>query len=296
MEALYGCAPFWERLFGAYLCTAERATCALAWPLLRRRAPSCGARPRSMPALEKDRAVLEALLTYGMTIGTPAFLPWLWCGSSNAVRYGYLGVYKWSMQAVSGRVGARGDVAVAEVWIRRCGLGKSAVSHVMEAAAQHDHAPLVDWCLAEEGVLFQREAVVRTRCLGNVACASDAVNAFRVLMERSKYPVPHTHYLELALAHGATRVLTYLADERPRNEHARVLTRISPVHDTMVMVLLMWCAGRADSIAWLATRYDVLAAAQSVVAAAADSATLRVARRYLADDGVGGAVNAAALI
>ncbi len=266
MEALYGCAPFWERLFGHYLTMVERATCGLAWPLLQRRVPTCGARPRLLDTLVRN-GMRGLLLSYGTVHGTPDFLPWCvdrWKAPASEHYFNhYLG--PWSMEAVSKRLGERGDVAVAEAWIRQCAPCERAVLDVMWGATTGDRVSLVQWCLAREGEWPAVSAPELTFRLGRRAAATDAVHALRALLDHTKYPVPHTSLLQNALNHGATRVLDYLADERPPREHARALARASPVRARMVMTLVAWCDAKRSSIAWLAARYDLLAAAQAVV-------------------------------
>ncbi len=254
MEVLYGCAPFWERLFGQYLTAVERATCGLAWPLLRRRVPTCDARPRRLVALVRD-GIWDQLLTYGTIHGTPDFLPWC-VGSLTASVI--------DMEVVSKRLGERGDVAVAEAWIRRCAPGERAVRELIWGATSEDRASLVQWCLAREDEWPWVSAYEITCRLGRRAAAMDAVHALRALLDHTKYPVPHTSLLRTALTTGATRVLDYLAGGRPPREHARALARASPVPARMVMTLVTWCGANRSSIAWLAARYDLLAAAQAV--------------------------------
>ncbi len=275
MEVLYGCAPFWERLFMQYLVPTERMTASLAWPLLRCRAPTCGARPRR---LEKRRlgdgtsyVTAHEMAGYGAAHGTPAFLPWLWTALA-AVAPRELGFIRiviapWNTWTVSQMVGERGDVAVVTaLHAIRPGLSCS-FEPMMLSAAKHDRATLLDWCLAThtgDGDAARHRMLVRD-CV-RAACIHDAACVMHALLQYGRNDgkcAMHIEGLRLALMHGAVGVANCLVDDK--DMRARAVASIDTWHPAFVITMLHWSNQLPTSVAWLEAHYDVLACAIAVI-------------------------------
>ncbi len=293
MEVLYGCAPFWERLFTHYLVPAERVTGGLAWPLLRRRAPTCGARPRRVrqpsPSGGMSWTTLRHLLQYGAAHGTPAFLPWLWAALSAVQSRGPDDVFipeSWDAFEVSRLVGLRGDVVVAAA-LHAIEPGFSANwTSMMHAAAVHDCAALLDWCLTRWNDNVRTQSGLILGCMRE-ACSSDAAGAMRVLVPHMLLLHDHCAVYQQGLCYalmaGAARVLDCLfaADI---DMYGLAMARTHPCHAVEVVNMLRWCSNQRASVAWLEAHFDVLACANAVLASPTsdDAVLLDTAIAYIA--------------
>ncbi len=274
MEALYGCAPFWERLFGAYLLPPERVAAALAWPLLRRHAPSCGARPRLLTTVPSRGGLaldeVRALVAYTANHGSAAHLQWVWrnTGHWRDGRGVHHSVSPWDVWVVSRLVGERGDVAVAAVLVA-FSEQTYAIAPLMRGAAECDRAALLHWCLYEFRGRDWITSTLHADCM-NAACSRDAVASVRALHDYYATPTNdhmHMRWLRRALESDAPGVLDFLHHCcGTEDAHARTAARISPRPAARVMAMVAWAWNRPRSLAWLGAQYNLRDHAATLIA------------------------------